>query len=105
MAAVWIIAYALTAHLYHAQASIPAWGLYPASEPLLIAGLVAAAAAAALRLWPMAGVGLAIAGVAAVAGFGGPSGSWLIVGIGLCSAMLGVAAFTAWAQHRSVVRL
>ena len=43
------------------------------------------------------------AATAAVAGFGGPAGSWLIMGIGLCAAYLGIAAFTAWRQRRSMV--
>jgi len=38
------------------------------------------------------------------AGFGGPAGAWLIMGIGLCTAMLGAVAFTVWQQRRSVVR-
>jgi hypothetical protein len=39
----------------------------------------------------------------AAAGFGGPAGSWLITGIGLCAVCLGMAAFTAWRQRRSMV--
>ena len=104
MAAAWIIGYATTAPLYHAAVSHPVWGLYPASAPLLIIGLAAAAVAATLRYWPLAGTLLAIAVVAAAAGFGGPAGSWLITGIGLCAAYLGIAAFTAWRQRRSMVR-
>lgn len=105
MLAVLIAAYAVTAPLYHAGASHPAWGLYPASAPWLIVGLAGAVIAAALRYWRMAGICLAIAVVAAAAGFGGPAGSWLIMGIGLCAVCLGTAAFTAWAQRRSMVRL
>jgi hypothetical protein len=104
MVAVWIIGYAITAPLYHAGVSHPVWGLYPASAPLLIIGLAAAAAAVAFRYWPLAGTALAIAVTAAAAGFGGPAGSWLIVGIGLCAVYLGIAAFTAWRQRRSMVR-
>jgi hypothetical protein len=47
---------------------------------------------------------LAVAVAAAVAAFGGPIDCWLIMGIGLCLAMLGNAAFTVWQQRRSVVR-
>jgi hypothetical protein len=103
MLVAWIAAYAVTAPLYHAAASHPAWGLYPASAPLLIIGLLAAATAAARRDWPMAGTSFAVATVAAAAGFGGPAGAWLIMGIGLCAAMLGAAAFTVWQQRRRVV--
>ena len=104
MTAAWIIGYAITAPLYHAEVSHPAWGLYPASAPLLIIGLAGAAVAAAFRYGPLAGTCLAIAVAAAAAGFGGPAGSWLITGIGLCAVFLGIAAFTAWRQHRSMVR-
>ena len=103
MVAAWIIGYGITAPLYHAGVSHPVWGLYPASAPLLIIGLAAAAAAAAFRYWPLAGAALAIAVTAAAAGFGGPAGSWLIMGIGLCAVYLGIAAFTAWRQRRSMV--
>jgi hypothetical protein len=104
MVAAWIVAYVITAPLYHAGASHPAWGLYPASAPLMIVGVVGAATAPLRRDWPMVGVCLALAVVGAVAGFGGPVGSWLIVGIGLSAAMLAAAAFITWQLRRSVVR-
>lgn len=104
MAAAWIIGYAVTAPLYHAGVSHPVWGLYPASAPLLFIGLASAAAAAAFRYWTLAGFALAFAVAAAAAGFGGPAGSWLILAIGLCAVCLGIAAFTAWRQRRSMVR-
>ena len=78
--------------------------LYPASAPLLIIGLASAAVGAAFRYWPLAGTSLGTAVVAAAAGFGGPAGSWLITGIGLCAVYLGIAAFTAWWQRSGVVR-
>ena len=102
--AAWLIAYFATASHYHAGVSHPVWGLYPASAPLLIIGLATAAVAAAVRYWPMAGAGLAITVVAALAGFGGPAGSWLILGVGLCAVYLGIAAFKTWPQHGSIVR-
>jgi len=104
MTMAWIIAYAVTAPLYHAAATYPVWGLYPASAPLLIIGLAGAVIAAAFRYWPLVGTTAAFAVVAAAAGFGGPAGEWLITGIGLCAVCLGTAAFTAWQQNRSVVR-
>jgi hypothetical protein len=104
MLVVWIVAYAVTAPLYHAGAGHPVWGLYPANAPLLIVGVAGAATAAVCNYWPMAGITLALGIVAAVAGFGGPAGAWLILGIGLCAVMLGAAAFTAWQQRRGVVR-
>jgi hypothetical protein len=100
-----VAAYAVIVSLYHAGASQPVWGLYPASAPLLIVGLVCSAAAAARHDRLMAGACLAVAVVSAAAGFGGPAGAWLIMGIGLCAVMLGTAAFAAWQQRRSVIRL
>ena len=104
MLVVWVVAYAVTAPLYHAGAGHPVWGLYPANAPLLIVGLAGAATAAVCKYWPMASIILGLAIVAAVAGFGGPAGAWLILGVGLCAVMLGAAAFTVWQQRRSVVR-
>lgn len=104
MTAAWIIAYAVTAPLYHAGVSHPVWGVYPASAPLLIIGVAGAAIAAAFRYWPLAGTCLAFAVVAAAAGFGGPAGAWLIMGIGLCAVCLGTAAFTVRRQRRGRVR-
>ncbi len=104
MLVAWVAAYAVIAPLYHAGASHPVWGLYPASAPLLIVGLAGAVTAAARHYWPMAGGCLAVAIVAVAAGFGGPAGAWLITGKGLCAVCLGTAAFTAWQQRRSLVR-
>jgi len=104
MLAVLVAANALTWPVYHAGASQPAWGLYQANAPMLIVGLFGAVTAAACRGWRIAGTLVAIAIVAAAAGFGGPVGSWLMMGTGLCAVCLGTAAFTAWQQRRSVVR-
>ncbi len=103
MLVVWAAAFAFTVPLYHAPASHPVWALYPASAPLMIVGLVAAASSAALKEWRMAGTTLAIGIVAAAAGFGGPAGAWLIMAIGLSAVCLGTAAFKLWEQDRSVV--
>jgi hypothetical protein len=100
MLLVLILAYVVTAPLYHAQATHPVWALYPSSAPLMILGLAGAAVTAAARYWALAVTILAIAIVAAIAGFGGPAGSWLITGIGLCAVHLGAAAYTASRQRR-----
>jgi hypothetical protein len=104
MLVVWVAAYAFTLPLYHASASHPVWALYPASGPLMIVGLAGAVTSAARRDWLTAGVTLAIGIIAAVAGFGGPGGAWLIMGIGLSAVCLATAAFKVWQQYRSVVR-
>jgi hypothetical protein len=103
MLAVWVVAYVVTAPLYHSGPSVPVWALYPASAPLLFIGLVGTAGAAVCRYWRMTVIIGAITIVAGVAGFGGPVGVWLIMGIGLCLIAAGAAAYTAWRRHRSVV--
>lgn len=103
MLGVWIVAYAIAAPLFHAAEGNSAWGWYPANAPFIIVGLVGAVGAVVLRGWPMAGICLTIALIAAAAGFGGPAGSWLIVGIGIGAMMLIGAAYTARAQRRSMV--
>jgi hypothetical protein len=104
MVIAWLIGYTITAPHYHAGMSHPVWGLYPASGPLLIIAGASAAVTAALRYWPLASASLAVAVAAAAAGFGGPAGSWLITGIGLCGVHLGAAGYTAWRQRRMMHR-
>lgn len=105
MLVAWAVVFVFMAALDHAGASKTiVFGLYPATAPLLIVGLVAAAAAAGREDWPMTGSMLAMAIVSAVAAFGGPVGAWLIMGIGLCAVFLGTGAFTVWQQRRSLVR-
>jgi hypothetical protein len=105
MLAAWLVAYAINTALYHAATPHPVWALYPASGPLVIVGLAGVVIAAVLlRDWPGAGTCLVIAALGAAAGFGGPAGAWLIMGIGLCAVCLGYAALTVWRRHRSVVR-
>ncbi|HUD37640.1 MAG TPA: hypothetical protein VMR14_12115 [Streptosporangiaceae bacterium] len=104
MLPVWVIAFAVTAPLYHASASHPTWGLYPANAPLMIVGLVAAGTAALIKDWQIVCTMLAIAIAATVAGFGGPAGAWLILGIEMCAVCLGTAAFKFSQRHRSAVR-
>ena len=104
MTAAWIIGYATTAPLYHAEVSHPAWGLYPASAPKLIIGLAGAAVAAAFRYWPLAGTCPGDRRGGGRSRVRRPGRPWLITGICLCAVFLGIAAFTAWRQHRSMVR-
>ena len=103
MLLIWILAYAVTASLYHAWTSHPVWAMYPASAPLMIVGLFGAVTAAARRDWSIAGPLLAITVVSAAAGFAGPVGVWLAMGIGLSAACLGTAVFKAWQRRHGVV--
>jgi hypothetical protein len=101
----WIAVYAFEGALYHAGVSHAiVYGLYPATAPFMIVGLVGAANAAGRQDWPMLATTLTVGVVATVAAFGGPAGCWLIMGIGLFVAMLGTAVTSAWRQRRSLVR-
>jgi uncharacterized membrane protein (DUF485 family) len=100
---VWIVSYLITTPLYHTGTSHPVWGLYPASAPLMIIGVVAAIGAGLLHDRPMVLICAAIAVIAAAAGFGGPVGAWLILAIGLCAAMLCMVGYKVWDGHRSAV--
>jgi hypothetical protein len=78
--------------------------VYPATMPLLALGLTWAAINAARANWREASSGLAVAVVCAVGAFAGPVGVWLVMGIGLCVALLGAAAVTVWQRRRNTVQ-
>ena len=80
------------------------YGIYPATAPFLIVGLAAAAWAAGRQDWPLTATCRGVAIVAAFAALTGPVYCWLVMGIGLCLAMLGNAAFGFRQLRRSVVR-
>ena len=80
------------------------YGVYPATVPLMVVGLAWAGIMAARANWRACGTGLGVAVVGAVGVFAGPAGAWLVMGIGLCVAMLGSAAAIVWQQRRSAVR-
>jgi hypothetical protein len=101
----WILVYVFQGALSKAGAPHDiVYGLYPATAPFFIVGLAGAANSAGREDWPMTATTLAVAIVAVIAAFGGPINCWLIMGIGLCLAMLGNAAFTFWQERRGVVR-
>jgi hypothetical protein len=105
LAVAWIAVFVVMAALAGAGASRAiVYGLYPATVPLIVAGLAWAAIMAARASWRSCGTGLAVAAVGTVGLFAGPAGAWLIMGIGLCVAMLGSAAAIVWQQRRGVVR-
>lgn len=79
------------------------FGVYPTSVPLLAAGLSWAAITARRAQWRECGAGLAVAVVGALDAVTGPVGTWLSMGIGLCTALLGGAVIIVWQQHRSTV--
>ena len=75
-------------------------GSFDAAALPLAAGPVLAAAAAWREDWPGLGVGIGLTLVGAGAEFGGPSYSWLIVGVGGCVVLLAHAAVRAWLARR-----
>lgn len=99
----WVLVYVFEAAFYKTGTSI-VYGIYPATAPILIVGLAAAAWAAGRADWPLSATCLVAAIFAAFAALSGPVYCWLITGIGLCLAMLGNAAYGFWQQRRSVVR-
>jgi hypothetical protein len=76
------------------------YGLYPATAPLIIAGLAWAAMMAARADWRACGSGLAAAALGAVAWLAGPAGAWAVVGIGIAVLLL-VHAAEISRRHRA----
>ncbi len=94
--AAWAAVYVYMGALYHAGASRAiVYGLYPATGPLMIVGLVGAALAAGRQDWRSFGTTLAVALIAAGSAFAGPVDAWLAMGIGLCAALVVSTAVNA----------
>jgi len=94
--AAWAAVYVFMGALYHAGASKAiVYGLYPATAPLMIVGLVAAAVSAAREDWRSFGTTLAVAVIAAGSAYAGPVNAWLAMGIGLCTALVASTAVNA----------
>jgi len=64
------------------------YGLYPASAPLIVVGLIWAVVMAVRADWRACGSGIEAAAVGAVALAAGPASAWLVVGVGLCVVLL-----------------
>jgi hypothetical protein len=100
MALVWIGVFAAMVPLADAGVSNRiVYGLYPATAPLIVAGLGWAGIMAARADWRACVSGLAAAAVGAVALSAGPAGAWAVVGVGTCVLLLAHAAEIAWRQH------
>jgi hypothetical protein len=105
LAAVWAGVFVVLGALASAGVSNAiVYGVYPATVPLIAAGLAWAAIMAAHAQWRACGTGLAVAAVGAVGVFAGPVGAWLVMGIGLAVVLLGSAAAILWRQRRNSVR-
>ena len=100
----WIAAYVYNGALEAAGVSHAiTYGLYPATGPLMIVGLTAAAWSAAREEWRTFGATLAVAIVAMLSAYGGPRDSWLFMGIGVAAVMASAAVATVWQQRSAVV--
>ncbi len=77
------------------------YGVIPAAAPLIIVGTTALGIAASKADWPQFGAALAVVIAGTIAAFAGPSGAWLVAGIGLCIAVIGYTAADA-RRHRPV---
>lgn len=100
LAVAWIAVYVFQGALSHAGASHAiVYGVYPATGPLMIVGLVGAALASGKQDWPAFGAALTVAVVATGGAFAGPAGAWLVTGVGLFAALLAHAAATVWRQR------
>ena len=100
----WIAAYVFNGALEAAGVSHAiVYGIYPATAPLMIVGLVAAAWSGAREEWRTFGATLAVAIVAMLSAYGGPRDSWLFMGIGVAAVMAAAAVATAWEQRSAVV--
>src|SRR5579859_7598854 len=104
-AALWLGVFAVMGILAGAGVSDSiVYGIYPATVPLMAAGLAWAAITAARANWRQCGTAVAVVIVGAVGVLAGPAGAWLVAGVGVCAVLLSAAAAVAWRQRRSVVR-
>jgi hypothetical protein len=100
MALTWVVPYVVMGFLPAAGVSnATAYGLYPITVPLIVAGLATAGIMAARADWRRCGTAAAVAVVGAVGLFAGPAGAWAVAGIGLCLVLLGTAAVVTRQQH------
>lgn len=99
-AAVWVGVFVVLGALAGAKVSDSiTYGLYPASVPLIAAGLTWAAIMAARGNWRPCGTALAVAVVGAVGLLAGPAGAWGVVGLGVGVVLVASAVVIAWRQR------
>lgn len=100
MVVAWVGVFAAMPVLADAGASNAiAYGVYPATAPLIVVGLAWAGIMAARADWRAAGSGLAAAVLGGVAAFAGPVGAWAVVGVGVFVLLLERAAEVSWQQR------
>jgi hypothetical protein len=99
-AVIWTAVYVFQGALHHAGVSHAiAYGIYPATAPLIIVGSAAATYSAAGEDWSALAASLGAIAVACGAAFAGPAGVWLVMGIGLSALVLAFGAARAWQAY------
>lgn len=78
LAAGWLGVIVMQAALRSDGVSRGAIGVFAASSPILVAGVVLVAGTAAWLNWYMFGLGIWLIAVAAFSGFAGPAGAWAV---------------------------
>jgi hypothetical protein len=100
MAAVWVGVFVVMALLAGAGVrDAIVYGLYPATAPLIVAGVAWAGIMAARADWRACGSGLAAVAVGVVAIFTGPTVAWAVVGVGVFVVLLEHAIEISWRQR------
>jgi peptidoglycan/LPS O-acetylase OafA/YrhL len=86
--------------LEHAHVShVVVYGIFPATVPLLVGGLIGAVGASQRDDWTMFAGALGVSAVAAGAAFGGPAGAWAISGFGSGAVLLACAGVKLYQRH------
>jgi peptidoglycan/LPS O-acetylase OafA/YrhL len=86
--------------LEHAHVTnVVVYGIYPATVPLLVGGLIGAVGASQREDWTMFTAALCVSGVATGAAFGGPRGAWAISGFGCGAVLLACAGVKLYQRH------
>jgi hypothetical protein len=89
----WVAVYVYQGAMYHAGVSdAVGYGIYPATAPLMVLGVVGAAISAMREEWLYFAGALGIACVAAIAAYTGPVAAWLVMGIALFAVLMANSA-------------
>jgi hypothetical protein len=83
------------AHVTHSVV----YGIYPATVPLLVGGMIGAIGAAQRDDWTLFTAALAISCIGAGAAFAGPVGAWAVSGFGAGAALLTSAGVKLYQRH------
>jgi hypothetical protein len=98
----WILLYVFMGALAHSGVSHAiAYGIFPATGPIVFVGAAAAAAYAAQNQWSQFWVATGVATVAAIGAFSGPVNAWAVTGCGAAAAFFGAAVVQVWHYHQA----